>query len=122
MRSNVHASFRTGNLVFGPSRRQPLASTLSREQCSCAAFAMSYTSRLSFAARFWITWAIWVAPSLAAGIIVPESMTPLLLAVHDAPVPFTGSDGFVHLVYELWITNFSSADILMEKVEVLGDG
>ena len=51
-----------------------------------------------------------------------ENMTPLLLAVQDAPVPFMGSDARVHLVYELWITNFSSADIAVEKVEVLGDG
>jgi hypothetical protein len=48
-----------------------------------------------------------------------EEMTPLLLAVHDAPVPFTGSDGRTHLVYELWVTNFSSADARVEKVEVL---
>jgi hypothetical protein len=51
-----------------------------------------------------------------------ENMTPLLLAVHDAPVPFMGSDGRVHLVYELWLTNFSSAEIAVQKVEVLGDG
>ena len=48
-----------------------------------------------------------------------EEMTPLLLAVHDAPVPFTGSDGRTHLVYELWVTNFSSADARVDKVEVL---
>ena len=53
---------------------------------------------------------------------VPEQMTPLLLAVQDAPVPFMGSDGRVHLVYELEMTNFSSAEILVEKVEVFGDG
>src|SRR6202035_2843614 len=53
---------------------------------------------------------------------VSEQMTPLLLAVQDAPVPFTGSDGRVHLVYELEMTNFSSAEIRVEKVEVLGDG
>jgi hypothetical protein len=49
----------------------------------------------------------------------PENITPLLLDVQDAPVPFMGSDGRVHLVYELWMTNFSSADISVEKVEVL---
>ena len=38
-------------------------------------------------------------------------MTPVLLAVQDAPVPFMGSDGRMHLVYELWMTNFSSADV-----------
>lgn len=53
---------------------------------------------------------------------VHESMTPVLLAVQDAPVPFTGSDGRVHLVYELWMTNFSSADVLVERVDVLGGG
>ena len=51
-----------------------------------------------------------------------RTMTPLLLDVQDAPVPFMGSDGRVHLVYELWMTNFSSADVSVEKVEVLGDG
>jgi hypothetical protein len=50
------------------------------------------------------------------------TMTPLLMAVHDAPVPFTGSDGRVHLVYELSLTNFSSGDVAVEKVEVQGDG
>jgi hypothetical protein len=57
-----------------------------------------------------------------AGSDEQESITPLLLAVRDAPVPFTGSDGRVHLVYELWATNFSSGDATLEKVEVLGDG
>jgi hypothetical protein len=51
-----------------------------------------------------------------------DNLTPLLLAVHDAPVPFMGSDGRVHLVYELWLTNYSSGDAVVEKVEVLGDG
>jgi hypothetical protein len=51
-----------------------------------------------------------------------ERMTPLLLAVNDAPVPFTASDGRTHLVYELAMTNFSSGDLAIHKVEVLGDG
>jgi hypothetical protein len=53
---------------------------------------------------------------------VSDNMTPLLLAVQDAPVPFMGSDGQIHLVYELGMTNFSSAEIVVEKVEVVGDG
>ena len=48
-----------------------------------------------------------------------ENMTPLLLAVQDAPIPFMGSDGQTHLVYELRMTNFSSAEIAVEKVEVI---
>ncbi len=51
-----------------------------------------------------------------------EAMTPVLLAVQDAPIPFMGSDGQMHLVYELGMTNFSSADVTVEKVETLGDG
>src|SRR5882757_145359 len=58
----------------------------------------------------------------AASIAATEQMTPLLLAVHDAPVPFNGSDGHTHLVYELAMTNFSSGDLSVQKVEVLGDG
>jgi hypothetical protein len=51
-----------------------------------------------------------------------ERITPLLLAVPDPPIPFRGSDGRTHLVYELWITNFSSGDATVERVEVRGDG
>ena len=51
-----------------------------------------------------------------------EKITPVVLSVQDAPVPFLGSDGRTHLVYELWMTNFSSADVSVEKVDVLGDG
>jgi len=53
---------------------------------------------------------------------VSQQMTPLLLAVHDAPVPFRGSDGLVHLVYELWLTNISSGEANLEEVEIVGDG
>ena len=56
------------------------------------------------------------------GRAATENMTPLLLAVQDAPIPFMGSDGHVHLVYELWMTNFSSAEIAVKKVEVISEG
>lgn len=60
---------------------------------------------------------------LAAGVARGEPrLTPLLLSVPDPPMPFTGSDGRTHLVYELWITNFSSGEAVVEQVEVLGDG
>ena len=59
------------------------------------------------------------AISLHAG--AQEEMTPLLLRVTDAPVPFNGSDGRTHLVYELKMTNFSSGEIVPEKIEILGD-
>jgi Peptidase family M23 len=52
---------------------------------------------------------------------VSQEMTPLLLAVHDAPVPFKGSDGLVHLVYEVWLANISSGEADVQDVEVIGD-
>jgi hypothetical protein len=75
---------------------------------------------------FGVQFLLWIA---ACGCCVQagraqahEKMTPVLLSVQDAPVPFRGSDGRVHMVYELWTTNFSSAEVTVEKVEVLGDG
>ena len=68
---------------------------------------------------FRLTLLIFVA---TACVNASENMSPLLLAVHDAPVPFMGSDGRVHLIYELWMTNSSSSEISVQKVEVLGDG
>jgi len=50
-----------------------------------------------------------------------EVMTPLLLEVQAAPIPFLGSDGHIHLVYELWITNFSAREAVVETAAVLGD-
>jgi hypothetical protein len=58
-------------------------------------------------------------PSPVGRAEATENMTPLLLAVQDAPIPFMGSDGQTHLVYELRMTNFSSAEIAVEKVEVI---
>jgi hypothetical protein len=79
-------------------------------------------NRSSFAAR--VIGGI-AAVAIFAGVRggnAEETMTPLLLAVKDAPIPFLGSDGFVHLVYELWVTNFSSGDVTVKQVEVIGDG
>jgi hypothetical protein len=71
---------------------------------------------------------ILLAPvSLASLPIAPSSVdleriTPVMLSVQDAPVSFVGSDGRTHLVYELWLKNFTSGKVEIEKVEVLGDG
>ncbi len=63
-----------------------------------------------------------IARSLTASAAPKEEMTPLLLSVQDAPIPFTGSDSSTHLAYELLLTNFSSGDVTLEKVEILADG
>jgi len=82
---------------------------------------MRHLPGLSFASSALVALAL-IAQPLAGHSQTTQQMTPLLLAVHDEPMPFVGSDERVHLVYELWMTNFSSADVAVEKVEVLGDG
>jgi murein DD-endopeptidase MepM/ murein hydrolase activator NlpD len=56
------------------------------------------------------------APAMARDGAV---LTPLILAVENAPVPFRGSDGNRHLVYEVFVTNFSSGSAVIEGVEIL---
>jgi hypothetical protein len=51
-----------------------------------------------------------------------EAITPLLLAVQNAPVPFLGSDGQTHLVYELQMTNFSNGEVQVRNLDLIGDG
>jgi hypothetical protein len=77
---------------------------------------------LSSAAPAFVALTALLLPVSAGSQTTPQVPTPLLLAVQDAPVPFTGSDGGVHLVYELWMTNFTSSAATIEKVEILGDG
>ena len=48
-----------------------------------------------------------------------DALTPLIGAVPFPPVPFAGSDGKTHLVYELSVTNFSSGATTVDKVTVL---
>jgi hypothetical protein len=49
----------------------------------------------------------------------PQDLTPLLAEVPYAPIPFAGSDGQTHLVYELETTNFSNGETTIEQLEVL---
>jgi hypothetical protein len=79
-------------------------------------------TRMFSVAPFLLVLIALAAPGSLGRAEASENMTPLLLAVQDAPVPFMGSDGRVHLVYELGMTNFSSAEIAVEKVEVVSDG
>ena len=76
---------------------------------------LSFTSLLVLLATFTVI-------AAAAQGQTRQEPTPLLLAVHDAPIPFTGSDGRIHLVYELWMSNFSRGEAEIQQVEVLGDG
>lgn len=53
---------------------------------------------------------------------VEARLTPLLLAVPSAPVPFTGSDSKLHLAYELQLTNFTSSEAEVRHVDILSNG
>jgi Peptidase family M23 len=57
-----------------------------------------------------------VADASASG---RHELTPVLASVLDQPVPFDGSDGHTHLVYELQLTNFTPSDLTIDRVDVL---
>jgi murein DD-endopeptidase MepM/ murein hydrolase activator NlpD len=88
----------------------------------------SHRSRSAVAPTFGRT--LFIGLLVAGGLCVSppvfaaasQQITPLILSVYDAPVPFTGSDGRTHVVYELWLTNFSSAVAKIGQVEIFGDG
>ena len=48
-----------------------------------------------------------------------DALTPLVGSVPFAPVPFAGSDGKTHLVYELSVTNFTDARLEVDELKVL---
>jgi Peptidase family M23 len=54
-------------------------------------------------------------PSSAAG----DVLTPIVGSVPFAPVPFAGSDGKTHLVYELALTNFTDGNTTLGGLRVL---
>lgn len=48
-----------------------------------------------------------------------QDFTPLIAEVLYAPIPFPGSDGRTHLVYELKTTNFTSGRVTIEGLEIV---
>jgi len=48
-----------------------------------------------------------------------QALTPIVGKVLYAPIPFAGSDGRIHLVYELEATNFTGGKTTIEKLQVL---
>lgn len=79
------------------------------------------TRRRFYASALLLSFSILIGNCRLTMAAQPEEPTPLLLSVVDPPAPFTGSDQRIHLAYELWITNFSSGEVNVESVEVLGD-
>jgi murein DD-endopeptidase MepM/ murein hydrolase activator NlpD len=48
-----------------------------------------------------------------------QALTLIVGEVPNAPIPFEGSDGRTHLVYELEVTNFSSGKTTIQRLKVL---
>lgn len=48
-----------------------------------------------------------------------QRLTPIVAGVRHAPVPFDGSDGRTHLVYEIEATNFTGGKTTIKKLKVL---
>ncbi len=48
-----------------------------------------------------------------------QDFTPIVAQVPDTPIPFAGSDGQTHLVYELEAINFTSGETTIDQLEVL---
>ncbi|MBC2639325.1 MULTISPECIES: M23 family metallopeptidase [unclassified Rhodococcus (in: high G+C Gram-positive bacteria)] len=59
------------------------------------------------------------APATSTG---PAVLTPVVADVVAAPIPVTGSDGLVHLAYELRLTNTGSQPATIASFQVTGDG
>ncbi|MGE0780898.1 M23 family metallopeptidase [Mycolicibacterium sp.] len=52
----------------------------------------------------------------------PSVATPLVARVLAAPIPVRGTDGKVHLAYELALTNTLAQDVTVTSVDVRADG
>lgn len=48
-----------------------------------------------------------------------QQFTPLVAEVRFAPIPFPGSDGRVHVVYELEVTNATSGETVIDSLSML---
>jgi hypothetical protein len=48
-----------------------------------------------------------------------QDLTPIVAEVSYTPIPFAGSDGQTHLVYELEATNFTDGETTIDQLEVL---
>lgn len=103
MRESAFAIFVSGDTAAGEKG--------SMTKIACVTIVFSVLMAVSF-----------LLSTSGASTTASERMTPVLLRVQDAPVPFIGSDGCTHLIYELGMTNFSSAKAAVEEVEILGDG
>jgi hypothetical protein len=66
---------------------------------------------------------VWLVAVPAAQAGVPtDEYTPLTVAVAGPVIPFTGTDGRLHLVYELHLTNASRAPATVLSIDVRDGG
>lgn len=58
-------------------------------------------------------------PAVKPSSITPVPWTPLLVRTSLTPQPFAGSEGKVHIVYDLIFQNFNSLPVTLGKLELL---
>lgn len=55
-----------------------------------------------------------------AGVTVPDAFTAItVIPIGNAPLPFRGSDGKYHVVYDLQLTNATAEPATLERIEVV---
>lgn len=62
------------------------------------------------------------APSSSgeAGVTVPDAFTPITLtAIGAPPLPFRGTDGELHVAYDLQLTNATAVPATLERIDVV---
>lgn len=58
------------------------------------------------------------APDAGSAATTAPELTPVVASVLFPPVPFEGSDGRVHLVYELGVTNFTQGSVVIHRLDI----
>lgn len=82
-------------------------------------FAAVAPARLAVCAVAALAFLAWAAPG---GAQARELLSPVIASVLAPPQPVEGSDGRLHLAYELQLTNRTDAVVTVRRVEALAGG
>jgi hypothetical protein len=63
-----------------------------------------------------------VSSAIEAGGSAGDQLTPVITSIVAAPHPALGTDGRVHLAYELLLLNVISSDVTVTGITITGDG
>ncbi len=74
--------------------------------------------RMALLAAFGAACLIGALAGTASAATAPPQLTPLTADVPEAPIPFRGSDGRTHLVYEVRVGNHTPLKLTVQRVQV----